>query len=120
MNSVGKSASGARGSGWKDGPADPRAVLERLDTIEVTARETLAVVRGILAVVAAEPDEGRPRLDELLAEIVALQRDTLRVAGENAVALRRLSAALLPPAAAGPGGPAPNGYAVVPTGHGAP
>lgn len=89
----------------------PAPLAKRLDHLDATAGEILAVVRGILAVVAAEPDEGRPRLDELLAEIVALQRDTLRATGENTAALRRLTTALLPPADAGPNGPVPNGHA---------
>lgn len=95
----------------------PAALTARLDRLDATAGEILAVVRGILAVVAAEPDDGRPRLDELLAEIVALQRDTLRVAGENAAALRRLCAALLPQATGGAVAAPPNGHAPTP-GHG--
>ena len=100
---------GHPGGGHGNGVA--AALTARLDRLDATACETLAVVRAILAVVAAEPDDGRPRLDELLAEIVALQRDTLRVAGENAAALRRLSATLLAGGAAGANGAAPNGHA---------
>ena len=106
---MGADTRSGRSGGAGQGSADGAALAARLDRLEATVGDTLGVVRAILAVVAAEPDDGRPRLDELLAEIVALQRDTLRVVGENAAALRRICAALPPQGVAGADGAGPDG-----------
>lgn len=92
---------GGDGSGG-DGPRpgdEPRGAgtgtPAQLDRIEAAVRDTLALVRGLVALLTPGADApDRPRLDELLAEIVALQREAIRVGRANGEALGRLEARL--------------------------
>lgn len=76
-------------------PGAGEGTQAQLDRIEATVRDTHALVRGIVALLTPDADApDRPRLDELLAEIVALQRETIKVGRANGEALGRLEARL--------------------------
>jgi hypothetical protein len=86
------------------------AVFERLAVIEEQGRQTLELMRSLIGLLLPSSEQTGPTVQELMAAIVAMQRDTIAVARTTQRDVTRLVDGLLseePPATDR------NGHAVV-------
>jgi hypothetical protein len=81
-------------------------IIGRLTAIEDQGRQTLELMRSLISLLLPSAEQTGPTVQELMAAIVAMQRDTIAIARTTQADVTRLVDGLLPaeaPTSAGNG-----------------